>query len=91
LVACFEHDPAGSGTHRRLALPAARTRFCRDPQETAQKTKSLTPDRLLLQWSHRDVRFEGRVMIESVRVNAILVALLKTASAVNGIVFYAYL
>lgn len=30
-------------------------------------------------------------MIEAVRVNAILVALLVTASAVNGVIFYAYL
>lgn len=30
-------------------------------------------------------------MIEAVRVNAILAALLVTASAVNGVIFYAYL
>ncbi len=30
-------------------------------------------------------------MIEAARVNAILVALLMSASAVNGIIFYAYL
>jgi hypothetical protein len=30
-------------------------------------------------------------MIEAARMNAILVALLMTASAVNGLIFYAYL
>ena len=30
-------------------------------------------------------------MIEAARMNAILVALLMTASVVNGIIFYAYL
>jgi hypothetical protein len=36
-------------------------------------------------------RFGNRTMIEATRVNAILVALLMAASAVNGVIFYAYL
>jgi hypothetical protein len=39
-----------------------------------------------------EARFGKRAMItQAARMNAIVVALLMTASAVNGIIFYAYL
>jgi hypothetical protein len=36
-------------------------------------------------------RFEGLPMIDALRMNVLLVALLGMASAVNGLMFYSYL
>jgi hypothetical protein len=67
------------------------TRFCRGPQGSAQKRKPMTLCGFLFQWDSWMGRFGSRAMIEAARMNAILVALLMTASAVNGLIFYAYL
>jgi hypothetical protein len=67
------------------------TRFCPDSQACAAKRKAVTTRPVLFQWRPELIRDSGRAMIDALRMNVTVVALLATASAINGVMFYHYL
>lgn len=67
------------------------TRFCPNPQACAEKRKAVTTRLALFQLVLETIRDSRRAMIDALRMNMTVVALLAAASAINGVMFYQYL
>jgi hypothetical protein len=79
---------SGGGPARLVARDSILSRLARQ----GAKKKSDDGEELPAPMDSREVHDSENAMINQItRINAIVVALLMTASAVNGIIFYAYL